>query len=321
MPLDTSFLAVKAETTPGTWATPTFAANALTVRSLRIDPFNATTLRRNIEQPFAGSRPSLPSGVHRGFGFELELSGKGAGLAGSVAAWAPVLNMMLFGAAVPSASEVAYPLTSAGDGGANSLLLLKDTLMHEARGARANAVFNFTEKQTPFVAIDGLALFRTDGEVYTAGASTGIALANYAAPVEVNLANTVITLDGFTLGVREFTLDLGLSPSLYTTTNQRAIIFGKDEAKDRRGAKFTMKFELPDSASKNYSASLAAGSQIAFSLVHGVTSGNIVQLSSSSAIIETISYSSEDNRIFASVAGVLVPTGSAGNNEFTLVTK
>ena len=318
MPLDTSFLAVKAETTPGVWAAPAFAVNALTLRNLRIDPFNVATLRRNVELPFAGSRPSLPSGVHRGFGFELELSGSGT--ANSAVSWAAVLNMMMFGAAVPTGVQVGYPLTSAGDGGANSLLLLKDTLMHEARFARASAVFNFTEKQTPFLAVDGLALFRTEGEVYTAGTSSGIALATYPAPVEVNLANTVISLDGFTLGVREFTLDLGLAPSLYSTTGQRAIIFGKDEAKDRRGARFTMRFELPDSASKNYSASIVAGSQIAFALTHGLTAGNILQLASSSAIVETITYSAEDNRIFASISGVLVPTGS-GNNEFTFVTK
>lgn len=318
MALDTSFVACKAESPVGTWAAPTFALNALTVRNLRIDPFNANTLRRNIETPTAGSRPSVPSGIHRGFGFEIELSGSGT--ANTAVPWVTLLNMMLFGAAVPTGVQVGYPLSSTGDGGANSLLLLKDTLMHEARFARANAVFNLTEKQTPFVAIDGLALFRTPGEVYTAGASTGISLATYPAPVEVNLANTAISLDTFTLGVREFTLDLGMSPQLYTTTNQQAIIFTKDEAKDRRGAKFTLKFELPDSASKNYSASLVAGSQIAFSVAHGLTAGNIIQFASSSAIIETMSSSSEDNRIFATITGVLVPTG-AGNNEFTFVTK
>lgn len=319
MPLDTSFLAVKAESPAGTWSTPTFAANALTVRNLRIDPFNVTTLRRNIEQPYAGARPSVPTGIHRGFGFELELSGSGT--ANTAVSWAAVLNMMLFGAAVPTGSQVGYPLSSAGDGGANSLLLLKDTLMHEARYARANAVLNFVEKQTPFIAVDGLALFRNAGEVYTAGASTGISLASYPAPVEVNLANTAITLDTFTLGVREFRLDLGLSPKLYTTTNQAAIIFDKDDSKDRRGVKFTLKCELPDSAAKNYSASLSTGSVVAFSLAHGLAAGNIIQLASSSLDIEAITYSSEDNRIFATLTGVAVPTGSTGNNEFTFVTR
>lgn len=319
MGLDTSFLAVKAESPAGTWATPTFATNAQTIRNLRIDPFNVSTQRRNIEQPYAGSRPSLPSGVHSGFGFELELSGSGT--VNTAVAYAPVFNMMLFGAAVPAGAQVGYPLSSAGDGGSNSMLLLKDTTGHEARGARANAVFNFTEKQTPFIAVDGLALIRTDGEIYKTIASTGISLTTAPAPVEVNLANTVITLDGFTLGVREFTLDLGMTPSLYTTTGQRAIIFGKDEAKDRRGAKFTMKFELPDPTAKNYSASITAGSQIAFSLTHGLTAGNIIQIASSSAIVETITYVAEDNRIFATITGVLVPTGATGNNEFTFVTK
>ena len=53
--------------------------------------------------------------------------------------------------------------------------------------------------------------------------------------------------------------------------------------------------------------------------VTGAISSSAVR-ASSSAIAETISYSSEDNRIFATITGVLVPTG-AGNNEFTFVTK
>lgn len=319
MPLATSFLAFKAETTVGTWATPTFAANALTVRNLRIDPFNVSTLRRNVELPYAGSRPSVPSGIHRGLGFEIELSGSGT--ANTAVAWAAILNSAMFGTPVPTGIQVGYPLVSTGDGGAASVIALKDTLAHEMTYCRGNLVFNFTEKQTPFLAFDGLGIFRTDNQIYTAGSSSGISLATYPAPVEVNLANTAISIDTFTLGVREFKLDLGLSPKLYTTTGMRGIIFDKDDSKDRRGAKVTAKFELPDSASKNYSASIVAGSQVAFSLAHGITAGNIIQLASSSLIIETISYSEEDNRVFANISGVLVPTGSIGNNEFTFATR
>lgn len=319
MPLDTSFLTFKAESPVGTWSAPTFALNALTVRNLRIDPFNVATLRRNIEQPFAGSRPSVPSGIHRGLGFEIELSGSGT--ANTAVPWAAILNSAMFGTPVPTGVQVGYPLTSAGDGGAASVTALKDTLAHEMTYVRGNIGFNFVEKQTPFLAFDGLGIFRTDGQIYAAGSSSGISLATYPAPVEVNLANTVISIDTFTLGVREFRLDLGLSPKLYTTTGMRAIIFDKDDSKDRRGAKVTAKFELPDSATKNYSASIVAGSQIAFSLAHGTVAGNIIQLASSSLIVETMTYSNEDNRVFANVTGVLVPTGSGGNNEFTFVTR
>ena len=318
MPLATSFLAAKVETTPGTWAAPTLAADALTIRNLTIDPFNTATLRRNIDKGFAGANPSIPSNVHRGYSFEMELSGSGT--ANTPVLWQTMLRGSMFGAGVPGGSSVSYPLTSTGDGSALSLFLLKDTILHEVRGARGNAVFTFNEKGLPIVAFSGLGLFRTAGEVYKAGASTGLSLGAYPAPVEVNLENTVITLDTFTLGVREFSLDLGMKTQLYSTTGSRQVIFGKDDEGDRRAAKFRMSFELPDSASKNYSASLAAGSIIPFTLVHGTAAGNIIELSSARAIAETITYSEDANRLFATVTGVCTPNG-AGNNDFVLVTK
>jgi hypothetical protein len=318
MPLATSFLAAKPEVTPGTWSAPTLAANALTVRNLTIDPFNTATLRRNIDKGFAGANPSIPSAVHRGYSFEMELAGSGT--ANTAVLWQTMLRGSMFGAGVPAGAQVGYPLTSTGDGDALSMMLLKDIILHEVRGARGNAVFTFNEKALPFVAFTGLGLFRTAGEVYKAGSSAGLSLAAYPAPVEVNLENTVITLDTFTLGVREFSLDLGMKTQLYSTTGSRQVIFGKDDEGDRRAAKFRMSFELPDSASKNYSASLAAGSVLPFTLVHGATAGNIIELSSTRAIAETISYSEDANRLFATVTGVCVPSAS-GNDEIVLVTK
>ena len=318
MGLATSFLANKVETPAGTWAAPTFAANAQTIRNLDIQPFNANVLKRNIDRGFAGARPSVPTAQHRGYSFEMELAGSGT--ANTAAVWQTMLRGSLFGAGVPAGAQVGYPLSSAGDGDALSMLLLKDTIMHEVRGARGNVVFSFTEKQTPFMAFSGLGLFRTAGEVYKAGASTGLSLASYPAPVEVNLENTVISLDTFTLGVREFSVDMGMKTQLYSTTGSRQIIFGKDDDGDRRSVKFRATFELPDSASKNYSASLTAGSAVPFSVAHGLTAGNIINLTSAVAVMETLTYSEDANRLFATITGVCPPS-SAGNDEIVLVTK
>ena len=320
MPFATQFVAATTETTPGTWISPSFAADTIITRNMTVEPIRAQTLRRNIDQPFAGARPSIPSAIHRAYSYEVELIGSGT--ANTAVTWQALLRAALFGAGVPTGVQVGYPLISTGDGGSISQLLLEDTLLHEALGCRHNLVFNFPEKGYPFIKVDGLGQFRTAGQVYAAGSSAGLVLPTAApAPVEVNLENTVISLDGFTLGVRNFSLDLGLGPELYSTTNQRVIIFGSSDEKDRRGAKFSVTFELPDSASKNYSSVIVAGTQIAFSLTHGLVAGNIIQLASASAIVEGLTYSRESNRVFATMTGVMVPTGAAGNNEFTFVTK
>lgn len=318
MPLATSFFAAKIETPPGTWATPTLAVNALTVRNLTISPFNTTPLRQNIDTGFAGARPSVPSATHRGYSFEMEMAG--SGVAATAALWQTMLRGSMFGAGVTAGAQVGYPLTSAGDGDALSMLLLKDTILHETRGARGNVVFNFNEKALPFMAFNGLGLFRTPGEVYKAGSSAGLSLATYPAPVEANLENSVITLDTFTLGARSLVVDMGMKTQLYSTTGSRQVVFGKDEEGDRRAVKFTATFELPDSAAKNYSASLSAGSAVPFTLTHGLTAGNIIQLSAGRAIMETLTYSEDANRLFATITGVCPPS-SAGNDDIVLVSK
>jgi hypothetical protein len=320
MPFATQFVAAKIEATPGTFSVPVFTADTILVRNMKIAPFRTTKLIRNIDQPFAGARPSIQAGQHRGYSYEIELVGSGA--ANTPVTWQHLLRGALMAVGVPTGTQVGYPLSSVGDGGSLSQLLLKDTLLFESLGCRHNLVFNFPEKAYPFIAFDGIGLFRTQGTVYTTGASTGLVLPTAApAPVEVNLENTVIALDGFTLGVRNFSLDLGMSPELYSTTNQRTVIFSSSDEKDRRGAKFTITFELPDTGVKSFSAPMAAGTQVAFSLTHGLAAGNIVQIASSSAIIETFELSEESNRVFATMTGVLVPTGAAGNNEFTFVTR
>jgi hypothetical protein len=318
MPLATSFLAAKIETPPGVWSAPTLALNALTVRNLTIDPFNTAPLRRNTDRGFAGANASIPSAVHRGFSFEMEMAGSGT--ANTAALWQTMLRGSMFGAGVPTGVQVGYPLTSAGDGDALSMLLLKDTILHEMRGARGNVVFNFAEKAAPFMAFTGLGLFRTAGEVYKTGSAAGLSLAAYPAPVEVNLENTVITLDGFTLPARSLVVDLGMKTQLYSTTGSRQIVFGKDDEGDRRAVKFTATFELPDAATKNYSASLAAGSPVPFTLVHGLNAGNIIQLSAAQAVMETISYSEDVNRLFATITGVCPPS-AAGNDDIVLVSR
>ncbi len=323
MPLSTKLLATKVETTPGTWTAPSWATDAFPVQNLRISPFNAQTLRREIDLPYAGSRPSAPSQIHRAVGFDFELSGSGT--ANTPVAWANFLRAALFAAGVPAGAQVGYPLTSAGDGAALSAIACMGPFAHEMRMLRGTLTFSFTEKQLPRASFDGLGLFRTAGEIQVPPNLTGLTLPSYPAPIEVNVENTLIRLDAFTLGVREATITLNNKTQLFSTTGERSIVFGKDADGDRRNARFRVVFELPDLASKNYASSIAAGTFLAFTIVHGTTAGNIIEIGTvagtPSAQIESFTIEDVDNRTMATMEGVLVPSGGTGNNELSLVTK
>ena len=323
MPGSTKLIATKVETSPGTWTAPSWATDAFPVQNLRINPFNAQTLRREIDLPYAGSRPSAPSQVHRGIAFDFELSGSGT--PATPVAWANFLRAALFGAAVPAAGEVAYPLTSAGDGAALSAIACMGPFAHETRMLRGTLTFSFIEKQLPRASFEGLGLFRNAGEIHVPANLTGLALPTYPAPIEVNVEHTLIRLDAFTLPVREAVISLNNKTQLFSTTGERSILFGKDADGDRRNARFRVVFELPDLASKNYSSAIQAGTFLPFTIVHGTAAGNIIEIGTPTgtpaAQIEAFTIEDVDNRTMATMEGVLVPSGGTGNNELSLVTK
>ncbi len=323
MPGSTKLIATKVEIAPGTWTAPAWATDAFPVQNLRISPFNAQTLRREIDLPYAGSRPSAPSQVHRAIAFDFELSGSGT--ANTPVVWSRFLRAALFGAGVPGGAAVSYPLTSAGDGDALSAIAVMGPFAHESRMMRGTLTFTFTEKQLPRASFEGLALFRTAGEIQVPPVLTGLSLPSYPAPVEVNVENTLIRLDAFTLGVREAVITLNNKTQLFSTTGERSILFGKDADGDRRNARFRVVFELPDLAAKNYANAIQAGTFLDFTVVHGITAGNIIEIGTvagtAAAQIETFTIEDVDNRTMATMEGVLVPSGGTGNNELSLVTK
>lgn len=316
MPLDITVLAAVPETVPGTRQTPSLASNALTAFNYAPVPIQSSDVRRSIDLPFPGRRPALKTGVHSRQPFSVELSG--AGTAQGVPFWAPLLRGCMFSASVPNGIiNCGHPLNSVGDGGSLSIDGWKDNSRQQLFGARGNAVFDFTEKALPRIDFDFLALI-VPGVPVQANTPGAVTLPTYPAPVEVNLANTAVILDGFTLGCRSFSLDLGMKTTLYSTTGSRQIIFDKAEDGDRRSVGGTLVAELPDLATKNYFADVLAGTARSFSINHGTVAGNIINIASTVFVPRDITFSVESNRVFMNMPFAMVP--SAANNDFTLTT-
>lgn len=314
--LNLSVLLAKVEAVAGTPVVPVGATDAYLVQNMRITPFKSTPVRRNVDLPFAGARGAVPTAIHQGLSFDVELCGSGA--ANTAAKWGNLLQSCLFAAAAPGGAEVTYALSSAGDGFAMSAYSFKDTARHRGYGMRGTVTFSFVEKQLPKMSFDMLALILSN-IVMDNTAPGAVTLPSYPAPAEVNLANTVVTLDGYVVGCRSLEINMGMKTVFYSTTGGKAVIFDKSDDGDRRAARFKAVFELPDPATKNYFTGLPAGTAIAFSIVHGTVAGNIVDMSSPGLVIETAEYTDENNRLFMSIEGALVPT--AANNELVLKTR
>jgi hypothetical protein len=80
----------KIETTYGTDATPTGAANAILVRNLDVTPLDAEVVNRDLVRPYLGSMDQLIAAQKVTATFEVEL--QGTGTAGSAAPFGPLLR-------------------------------------------------------------------------------------------------------------------------------------------------------------------------------------------------------------------------------------
>lgn len=315
---DVSVLLFRQETTYGVYATPVPATDAMLVFGHEIVPMESEQVTRQIEKGFAGANPTLPTAVRQRQRFSVELAGSGA--AGTPAFWDRLLRSCLFDASqvLAAPARVLYPLSTAGDGVSGSIAGFKDGLVRaRMRGSRGNARFIFEEKQIPSIAFDFVGLLEGSNPI-DAGAPGAVTLPTPPAGVECSLTNTVIQLDTFTLGVRRLEIDLGNKVEFFSTTGQRAIIYGKDESGDRRAATGTIVFELPDPATRNFFTSILPATPLAFSLVHGTAAGNIFRITSSRAILGEATFSVEQNRLFMNAPITFVP--NAAGNELTIET-
>lgn len=185
---NTAILA-KIETTVGTDATPTGAANAMLVSEFSVTPLDAQNIDRALIRPYFGGSPQLVGPASVKLDFTVELAGSGT------AATAPALGPLLLAcghaeASLATPDRVEYTPVSTGlktltiyyhdDGVLHKLLAAMGTVKLSAKvGDRPKLMFSFI----------GL-----DGGV-TAVANPSVTLTAWQAPVAMTKANVVdITL-------------------------------------------------------------------------------------------------------------------------------
>ena len=321
MPNDVNIVLAKVETVYGTDAAPVPATNAFVVYDWAPKPMVYDEIRRKIDRPFPGRRPKVKTRARQNHPFKVELAGSGT--ANVPTNWgATLLRACLFDAPVPNGViDVAYPLGSTGDGSSLTFYGAKGndaggTVRMRAEGSRGNATFMFQEGDVPYIGFDLLALMSRIPDGTAIGAPT---LPNPPAPIEVNTVNTTFSLGGFALLLRSFEIDLGMKTEYRSLVGQRSIIFGKGDDGDRRSAGGRIVFECPDPAVRSFFEDVANRTNLAMTLTHGVTAGNIIEMTSAVLQLDEPEFSNEQNRLMCSCGFDLIPT--AAGNELTLKTR
>jgi len=185
---NTAILA-KAETTPGTDAVPTGAADACLVSNVSITPLDAQMVDRKLIQGFFGTSQQLLTTANVKFSYAVELAGSGT------AGTAPQWGDMLLGCACAEASLTA-PVRVEYTPVSTALKTLThywydDGVLHKALGCMGNAKLSAKIGDVPRLSFDWIGL---DG---TASAASNPALTQTAwkVPPVMNKASVIdITL-------------------------------------------------------------------------------------------------------------------------------
>lgn len=305
----------KTETTYGTDAGPTGAANAVLVRNLDVTPLDAEIVSRDLVRPYFGNYDQIIAATKVVVSFEVEL--QGSGTAGTAPAFGPLLRACGMSETVTAGTKVEYKPVSASFESVSIYVQVQDSTassspLHKVTGCRGNVEFTLNAKALP------VAKFTFTG-VYNAVVDAANVTASYTAfktPTAVNKQNTpTFSLFGYSGIMSEFGMNLNNEVVYRNLINSESVILT-----DRK-AGGTVVFEAPTTTAKDF-WSVALGSTLGdMSLIHGTTAGSIVEIGATGTVdVVNPSYTDMDGIVMLSVPYVLVPT-SAGNNEFTLTIK
>lgn len=299
----------KIETTYGTDATPTGAANAVLVSEVSVKPMEMKTVDRALIRPFLGNSEQLPTEIYNGCEFSVELAGSGA--AGTAPSIGPLLRACGFSETTAAGVSVAYAPVSSGFESLTMYLNL-DGVLHKSLGARGTVSFSLKNNERPMAKFVFTGLFVPIADA----ALPAVTLTSWKKPLPCNRSNTpTFTLHGYAAGLDDFQIDMA------NDVQYRSLIGGQEYVRivDRK-PKGSVVMEAVKVADKDWWTSIKSATTGAVAMVHGLTAGNIVEVAAPNVQIHTPTYSDQNG--IAMLSGQLaISPGGTGNDELVLTFK
>lgn len=299
-------LLAKIETTYGTDAAPTGAANAILATQVKLSPMEGQDVARELERPFFGADATIPSDLHMKLSFRVELAPSGT--AGTAPAWGPLVRACGCAQTLVAGTSVTFnPITDNAE--SISLHFHYDGVRHRLRGARGTFKMMVEASAIPYLEFEFWGLFEAATDV----ANPTPTLTAFQDPVVANAANTpVFTIGGVPLVLRSFTFDAGAKVEpRFLIGSEAILITGRQEKIDARIEARLMAVFNP------YSRAQSAG-RMPIVLQHGATAGRRATLNVPLAQIQRPG-GVENQQNIAEWPLSFVPQQNAGNDQWTLV--
>lgn len=311
---NTTILA-KVETTYGTDAVPTGAANAILVSDVSIDPIN-DNVDRNLMRPFMGASEQLVGNKHLEISMTVEL--QNGGTAGTAPAWGPLLRACGFAeAALLTPGRVEYTPVSTGFESA-SIYYYTDGVLYKALGARGTVDFDLGVGNRPVMKLKFWAI---DGGP-SAATPSGVSFAGFKAPVAVTQANVSQFLLGCTYATGALSAGTaytsrGLTFNLGADVKYIPTLGGQSVDITDRAATGHMTLDLDAAAEVTMKTAIDANTLTSIGMVLGATTGYKTLVYLPTVQRTNPKYEDVEGRVMLGMDLRLTP--SAGNDEIKVV--
>jgi hypothetical protein len=308
-------LLAKLEAVNSTAETALIASNAVMVGGLNITPMVAETVERNIIRPFLGANQGMVVSSHATVDFEVELAG--SGVLGTAPHYESLMLACGFaktgGGTAPIVYTPATPTTIADANTTLTLWFFADGTKHVLFGAKGTFSIDLTKAKNPTMKFTFTGLM---GAVTAGTIASGTYTAS-TAPVPVGTINTSTALNVggaiATPRIEAITFDIANEIKYHQLIGDERIVMLN------RKPKGTLKIEANIGA-KNFFDLARSNAVGTLSVVHGVTAGNIVTISTATngMSIGTPKYSSTDGIDMIDLDLSLFPVAAAGNDELII---
>lgn len=305
-------LLAKIESSYATDPTPT-GSDAVLTSNLQIQPYTGPTVSRNNDRSNLGGQSEINVNPNAVVTFDVEVAGSGT--AGTAPPWASLLLATGWeeSDSSPTGTSKIYNLLSASWPSV-TLYFYHDGQRHRIYGCRGNVSMQLARLANPVFSFTFTGRYETP----TAASPSGVDVSAYQAPVAVTNTNTPT----YTLGGSPLT-DLRAESFSFNLNNQvtpRNIINADEVHITDRGVTGSTVFEAVLPSTKDwFTDAFESDSGVnlqTLQLIHGTTSGNIVQVDAP-AVQLTLNGQNESEGIIVYDCGLnFIPV--SGNDEITL---
>ncbi len=249
----------------GTDAAPV-AANAMKVYDVSVSPLESTTVDVTQVKPYLGSDDSYLVNKHNKITFKLHATGAGA--AGDVPLWGPLVRASGFSETIDPGVSVIYEPVSEGFEDV-TLYFWRDEKLRKLQGARGTFKFMSEASNIPHFEFSLTGLYSGVAAV----ARPDIDFSGWIKPVPAEPQNVgEFSLYGHTPILKSLSVDLGGETPYVPRVNQARVDFT-----DRKPTGECL-IEEPLLADIDYEALAVSHASGALAYQHGVTAGNIVRI-------------------------------------------